>query len=157
MSAPCEGLSDACRIQACAAISAGRRRTSLRGRNRGPLCSVARCSMGIVALAVAVLVRKPAKIGTKVVRHGRCVTFQMVEVAVPRNLFGKSCGGSMNCDQDPRRRRPRESTARRKRHEGCVWMTTKLAEWASGHRQPTKIELSGRLRRMTLPMTAQFK
>ncbi len=26
-------------------------------------------------------------------------------------------------------------------------MTTKLAEWASGHRQPTKIELSGRLRR----------
>ncbi len=26
-------------------------------------------------------------------------------------------------------------------------MTTKLAEWVSGHRQPTKIELSGRLRR----------
>ena len=26
--------------------------------------------------------------------------------------FGKSCGGSMNCDQDPLRRRPRKSTAR---------------------------------------------
>ncbi len=32
----CEGLSDACRIQACAANSAGRRWTSLRGGNRGP-------------------------------------------------------------------------------------------------------------------------
>ncbi len=31
----CEGLSDACRIQACAVVSAGRRRTSLRGGNRG--------------------------------------------------------------------------------------------------------------------------
>ncbi len=35
---------------------------------------------------------------------------------------GKSCGGSMICDEDPLRRRPRESTARRKRHERCVWM-----------------------------------
>ena len=32
----CEGLSDACRIQACAMGSVGRRRTSLRGGNRGP-------------------------------------------------------------------------------------------------------------------------
>ncbi len=32
----CEGLSDACRIQACATGSVGRRRTSLRGGNRGP-------------------------------------------------------------------------------------------------------------------------
>ncbi len=27
------------------------------------------------------------KIEAKVVRHGRCVTFQLAEVAVPRNLF----------------------------------------------------------------------
>ncbi len=27
------------------------------------------------------------KIGAKVVRHGRYVTFQLAEVAVPRNLF----------------------------------------------------------------------
>ena len=28
-------------------------------------------------------------IGAKVVRHGRYVVFQMVEVAVPKNLFGE--------------------------------------------------------------------
>jgi hypothetical protein len=27
------------------------------------------------------------KVGAKIVRHGRYVTFQMAEVAVPRNLF----------------------------------------------------------------------
>ncbi len=27
------------------------------------------------------------KIGVKVVRHGRCVTFQLAEVAIPRSLF----------------------------------------------------------------------
>ncbi len=32
---------------------------------------------------------KPIKIGAKVVRHGRCVTFQLAEVAVPRKLFRK--------------------------------------------------------------------
>ena len=31
--------------------------------------------------------------------------------------FGKSCSGSMNCDEDPLRRRPRESTARKKGEE----------------------------------------
>ncbi len=30
---------------------------------------------------------KLIKIGAKVVRHGRYVTFQVAEVAVPRNLF----------------------------------------------------------------------
>ncbi len=30
---------------------------------------------------------KLLKIGAKVVRHGRYVTFQMAEVAVPRDLF----------------------------------------------------------------------
>ncbi len=31
--------------------------------------------------------QKLVKIGAKVVRHGRYVTFQLVEVAVPRELF----------------------------------------------------------------------
>jgi fumarate reductase subunit C len=30
---------------------------------------------------------KSMKIGAKVVRHGRYVTFQLAEVVVPRNLF----------------------------------------------------------------------
>ena len=48
----------------------------------------------------------------------------------------------MICDQDPFRRRPGKSTARRKRHERCVWMMRKLAEWSSGHDQTTKIRPS---------------
>ena len=30
---------------------------------------------------------KLVKIGAKVVHHGRCITFQMAEVAIPRTLF----------------------------------------------------------------------
>ena len=30
---------------------------------------------------------KLIKIGAKIVRHGRCVAFQMVEVVIPRDLF----------------------------------------------------------------------
>ena len=30
---------------------------------------------------------RPIKNGLKVVSHGRCVAFQMAEVAIPRNLF----------------------------------------------------------------------
>ena len=37
----------------------------------------------------------------------------------------------MICDEDPLRRRPRESTARRKRQERCVWMARKMTEWPS--------------------------
>ncbi len=62
--------------------------------------------------SLTTLREKLIKIGAKVVRHGRYVTFQLAEVAVPRNCFEKSCGGSMNCDEDPLRRRPRNFTAR---------------------------------------------
>ncbi len=37
--------------------------------------------------SLTTLREKLVKIGAKVVRHGRCVTFQLAEVAVPRNLF----------------------------------------------------------------------
>jgi hypothetical protein len=33
------------------------------------------------------LKEKPIKIGAKVVSHGRCVAFQMAEVAISKNLF----------------------------------------------------------------------
>ncbi len=32
---------------------------------------------------------KPIKIGAKVVRHGRCMTLQLAEVAIPGCLFTK--------------------------------------------------------------------
>ncbi len=37
--------------------------------------------------SLTTLRQKLVKIGAKVVRHGRYVTFQLAEVAVPRNLF----------------------------------------------------------------------
>jgi hypothetical protein len=39
--------------------------------------------------SLTTLREKLIKIGAKVVRHGRYVTFQMAEVAVPRDLFRK--------------------------------------------------------------------
>ncbi len=54
----------------------------------------------------------------------------------PGTCLRKSCGGSMNCDEDPLRRRPRESTARRNRHERCVWMARKMNGLPSASRLP---------------------
>ena len=45
----------------------------------------------------------------------------------------------MICDEDPLRCRPRESTARRKRQERCVWMARKMTEWPSKRGPITKI------------------
>jgi hypothetical protein len=39
--------------------------------------------------SLTTLREKLVKIGAKVVRHGRYVTFQLAEVAVPGNLFQK--------------------------------------------------------------------
>ncbi len=39
--------------------------------------------------SLTTLREKLVKIGAKVVSHGRYVTFQLAEVAVPRELFGK--------------------------------------------------------------------
>ena len=40
-------------------------------------------------LSPASLREKLVKIGAKVVRHGRYITFQMAEVAIPRPLFAE--------------------------------------------------------------------
>ncbi len=37
--------------------------------------------------SLTTLREKPVKIGAKVVCHGRYVTFQLAEVAIPRSLF----------------------------------------------------------------------
>ncbi len=39
--------------------------------------------------SLATLREKLVKIGAKVVRHGRYITFQMAEVAIPRPLFAE--------------------------------------------------------------------
>ena len=42
--------------------------------------------------SMTTLREKLIKIGAKIVRHGRYVTFQLAEVAIPRRLFAESCG-----------------------------------------------------------------
>ncbi len=48
----------------------------------------------------------------------------------------------MICDQDPLRRRPGKSTARRKRQERCVRMARKMTEWPSKRGPISKIRPS---------------
>jgi hypothetical protein len=40
-------------------------------------------------LSLALVTRRPIRIFTKVVSHGRYVAFQMAEVAIHRNLFAE--------------------------------------------------------------------
>ena len=42
---------------------------------------------GVEHRSMTMLREKLIKIGAKIVRHGRYVTFQMAEVVVPRHLF----------------------------------------------------------------------
>ena len=55
-------------------------------------------------------------------------------------------------DEDPLRRRPRESTARRKRHERHVWMARNMTEWPSKCSPITKIMQSDGSKRDTVPV-----
>ena len=48
----------------------------------------------------------------------------------------------MICDENPFRRRLRKSMAKWTRREGCVYITTKLAEWASERGQLAKFKSS---------------
>lgn len=47
------------------------------------------CALQDAHWSLTTLQEKLAKIGAKVVRHGRYITFQLVEVAVPRTLFAE--------------------------------------------------------------------
>ena len=88
----------------------------------------------------------PSKRGpiTKIMPSDGCIG-DTVPLAVGKwydfHEFGWYMGnvGLMICDEDPLRRRPRESTARRKRQERCVWMARKMTEWPSKRGPITKI------------------
>jgi hypothetical protein len=70
---------------------------------------------------------------------------------VARDGEGLPGGGSKNCDEDPLRRKPREPTARRKRHERYVWMARKMTEWPAKRRAITKIMPSDGCKGMSFP------
>jgi hypothetical protein len=60
---------------------------------------------------------KLTKIGAKVVSHSRYVTFQMAEVAVPRQIFGKILSLIAQL-RAPRRQRDLQPRAEARDHEG---------------------------------------
>ena len=62
--------------------------------------------------SLTTLREKLVKIGARVVSHGRYVTFQLAEVAVPRELFRKILSLIDDLRPRPARRRPGTSTAR---------------------------------------------
>ena len=49
--------------------------------------------------SLTALREKLIKIGAKVVRHGRYITFQMAEVAIPRTLFVEILPSFLGCGQ----------------------------------------------------------
>ena len=55
-------------------------------------------------------------------------------------------------DEDPFRRKPGKSTARRKRREKCVRMARKMSEWPSKHGPMTKIMPSDGCKGDTAPL-----
>ena len=50
-------------------------------------CAPSRCPDAVEQWSLTSLREKLIKIGAKIVRHGRYVTFQMAEVVIPRDLF----------------------------------------------------------------------
>jgi len=60
-------------------------------------------------------------------------------------------------DKDPFRHRPRESTARKLRHERCVWAARKMTEWPSENGQTAKIRPLHSSGRNEVPLAAESK
>ena len=62
--------------------------------------------------SLTTLQEKLVKIGAKVVSHGRYVTFQLAEVAVPKEMFRKILSQIVIRGEDPLWRWPGKLTAR---------------------------------------------
>ncbi len=65
--------------------------------------------------SLTTLREKLIKIGAKVVRHGRYITFQLAEVAIPRTLFAEILASLTGCGQ------------RLYRHDGAPSSSTQIA------------------------------
>ncbi len=86
---------------------------------------------------------KLIKIGVKIVRHGRYVTFQLAEVAIPRTLFAEIlrlidglrprviCMAGGSCLTTPQR--PGFFALNRDSPDGSSQAPTMVAQWASEH------------------------
>ncbi len=107
--------------------------------------------------SLTTLREKLVKIGAKAVRHGRYVTFQLAEVAVPRDLFRKI----LRPIDDPR---PSSSPASAgdidgasKRQARCVCTRRKLAEWPFENGQTENVGPSDGCRGNAVPLAAESK
>ena len=60
-------------------------------------------------------------------------------------------------DEDPFRRRPRKSTARRKQQEKCVWMAENPGKWPSKRGAISKIMPSDGCKGDTAPLALVYR
>ncbi len=93
---------------------------------------------------------KLLKIGATVVSHGRYVTFQLAEVAVPRELFQKFSASSMGCGRLLCRHHGGPSSSIQvARQDRCVRrapgyaLTARKGRWP-GIRSPNRLDKEGR-------------
>ena len=103
--------------------------------------------------SLTTLREKLVKIGAKVVSHGRYVTFQLAEVAVPRELFRKILSLMMICDQDPPRRRAGEIDGEVKTTGGGVSEWRQIWQMAFHRGLISKIRPSDGCKGNTVPST----
>ena len=98
------------------------------------------------------LPEKLIKIGAKVVSHGRCVTFQMVEVAVPRRMFREILSLIARLRRQRHRQIGSDMVLRSDgpQREGCALRTGKLQVPALRAERPTWWRPAGRLRSNSL-------
>ncbi len=95
------------------------------------------------------------KIGAKAVRHGRYVTFQLAEVAVPRDLFRKILRLIDDLRPSSTPAQAGDIDGMSKRQARCVCMTRKLAEWAFENGQTENVGPSDGCRTNAVPLATE--
>ena len=91
-------------------------------RNLGNLMRTLALPDAVEQGSLTSLREKLIKIGAKIVRHGRYVTFQMAEIVIPRDLFGRHPAPvSTGSDRrQPRHERRHPVPSRRRRQDRCA-------------------------------------
>ncbi len=107
--------------------------------------------------SLTALREKLVKIGAKAVRHGRYVTFQLAEVAVPRDPFREILRpiDDLRPSSTPASAGDIDGTSNRQAR--CVCMTGKLTEWPCENGQTEKVGPSDGCRGNAVPLAAESK
>ena len=103
------------------------------------------------------LYRNGRSVGANIASHGRFVTFQLAEAAMPRGLFQKILNliGDLRPSPTPASAGDIDGTS--KRHARYVCMTRNLTEWPCENGQTEKVGPSYGCRGNAVPLAAESK